>query len=138
MSLISLLIFVIVLGLVFYILRLLPLPEPWRTVAFVILALIAIVYLLRLIGVTVPAKAHDVFDRECCGNGDCFWLPVDAVEELGAQGWRVRYRHPKFGEIDTIVPPGKKRHSTTGKFGFCAMNDGEAVVARCFYAPSNA
>jgi hypothetical protein len=60
MNLISLLIVVIVLGLVFYLLYWLigqlPLPAPFRTVAVVILTLIAVVMLLSLLfgGISIP------------------------------------------------------------------------------------
>lgn len=50
MDLISLLILVIVLGLLLYVVGLLPLPAPFRTVAYVIVVLIAIVYLLSALG----------------------------------------------------------------------------------------
>ena len=60
MGLISLLVTIIVLGLVFYLLYWLvgqmPLPEPFRVVAIVILALAAVVVLLGLLfgHITVP------------------------------------------------------------------------------------
>lgn len=50
MSLISLLIVVIVLGLLFYILQLLPLPQPFLNVARAILAVICIIWLLSRLG----------------------------------------------------------------------------------------
>jgi hypothetical protein len=61
MTLISLLVYVIVLGLVFYLLYWLigqiPLPEPFRVVATVLLALAAVVMLLGVVfgGVSLPA-----------------------------------------------------------------------------------
>ena len=54
MSLISLLIFIIVLALIFWLVTayLLPiLPQPFRTIVIVILVIIAIVWLLSIIGV---------------------------------------------------------------------------------------
>lgn len=51
MSLVSLLVLVIVFGLLFYIINLLPLAAPWKTVALVILVITAILVLLGMIGV---------------------------------------------------------------------------------------
>jgi uncharacterized membrane protein len=50
MDLMSLLIAVIVLGLLFYVVGLLPLPAPFKTIAHVIVIVIAIIYLLGLMG----------------------------------------------------------------------------------------
>jgi hypothetical protein len=50
MDLVSLLVAVVVLGLLFYVVGLLPLPAPFKTIALVIVALIAIIYLLGLLG----------------------------------------------------------------------------------------
>lgn len=49
--LIHLLILIIVLGAVVWIVRLIPLPPPWHNIALVLVAVIAIVYLLGLIDV---------------------------------------------------------------------------------------
>ena len=60
MDLISLLVTVIVLGLVFYLLYWLvgqvPMPEPFKVVATVLLALVAVIILLSILfgGVNVP------------------------------------------------------------------------------------
>jgi len=60
MDLIGLLVTVIIAGLIFwvlwYIVRMLPLPEPFRTVAMVVLGLIAVVFLLSLLfgGLSLP------------------------------------------------------------------------------------
>lgn len=51
MSLIGLLIVVIVFGLLFYCVSLLPLPAPWGTIARVLLLVIAIIWLLSMLGV---------------------------------------------------------------------------------------
>ena len=50
MDLVSLLIAVVVLGLLLYVVGLLPLPAPFKTIAHVIVVLIAIVYLLGILG----------------------------------------------------------------------------------------
>lgn len=50
MDLVSLLIAVVVLGLLFYVVGLLPLPAPFKTIAKVIVIVIAIIYLLGLLG----------------------------------------------------------------------------------------
>jgi heme A synthase len=50
MDLISLLVVVIILGLLIYAVGLLPLPRPFKTVAHVIVVLIAIIYLLGMLG----------------------------------------------------------------------------------------
>lgn len=47
--LISLLIMVLVLGLIYYCVTLLPLPPPFKTVALVIVLIIAIIWLLQFI-----------------------------------------------------------------------------------------
>lgn len=52
--LITLLVFVIVIGLVFYVLSILPLPAPWKTIVTVIVCLIAILILLSMLGVWGP------------------------------------------------------------------------------------
>ncbi len=52
MSLISLLIAIIVFGLIFYVVQtLLPLPQPWKNIALVVVCLIAIVVLLQFAGI---------------------------------------------------------------------------------------
>lgn len=51
MDLISLLILVIVFGLLYWALTLLPLPQPFRNIALVILILIFILVLLGMVGV---------------------------------------------------------------------------------------
>jgi hypothetical protein len=48
--LVQLLVFVIVAGLIWYLVMLLPLPAPFRTIAQVIMILIAISFLLSLVG----------------------------------------------------------------------------------------
>ena len=50
MDLVSLLIVVVVLGLLIYVVGLLPLPAPFKTIAHVLVVIIAIVYLLGLLG----------------------------------------------------------------------------------------
>ena len=51
MDLVSLLIAVVVLGLLIYVVGLLPLPAPFKTIAYVLVILIAILYLLGLLGI---------------------------------------------------------------------------------------
>ena len=48
--LISLLVIVIVIGLLLYLVRLLPLDEPFKNIAMVLIILIAIVWLLSIAG----------------------------------------------------------------------------------------
>jgi hypothetical protein len=48
--LISLLVAVIVIGLLFYVLSLLPIPQPWLNIARVILIVIVIIWLLGYVG----------------------------------------------------------------------------------------
>jgi hypothetical protein len=55
MDLISLLVLVIVFGLVYYLITLLPLPAPFKNVALIILILIAIILLLGYSGL-VPLR----------------------------------------------------------------------------------
>jgi|APTNR8051073442_1049403.scaffolds.fasta_scaffold56474_2 hypothetical protein len=50
MDLISLLIVVVVLGLLVYVVGLLPLPAPFKLIAHIIVVIIAVVYLLGLLG----------------------------------------------------------------------------------------
>jgi hypothetical protein len=52
--LISLLVAVIIIGLLFYVLSLLPIAQPWRNIATVILVIIVIVWLLGYVGM-VPS-----------------------------------------------------------------------------------
>ena len=51
MDLVSLLVAVVVLGLLLYVVGLLPLPAPFKMIANVIVILIAILYLLGLLGI---------------------------------------------------------------------------------------
>jgi hypothetical protein len=52
MSLLSILIFLIVIGLVYYLINaFLPLPEPFKKIINIILICIVIVYLLKVLGV---------------------------------------------------------------------------------------
>lgn len=55
MSLISLLIFIIIFGLLYWCVTLLPIPQPFRNVALVILILICIIVLLNSLGVVGSA-----------------------------------------------------------------------------------
>ena len=48
--LISLLIAILVIGLLIWLIQMIPLPEPFRTVAIVIVAIIAIIWLLESLG----------------------------------------------------------------------------------------
>lgn len=48
--LIEILIAVVVFGLIYYVITLIPLPPPFRTIALVVMALIAIVWLLSFLG----------------------------------------------------------------------------------------
>lgn len=49
--LITLLVYVMVFGVIAYIITLLPLPEPWRGIALVLLLLIAMLAFLSVLGV---------------------------------------------------------------------------------------
>lgn len=53
MALTSLLILVIVIGLIFWALSQIPMPAPWRTIATVIMVIIAIAMLLGYVQVPV-------------------------------------------------------------------------------------
>lgn len=48
--LISLLIAILVIGLLVYLVQMLPIPDPFRTVAIVVVVLIAIIWLLESFG----------------------------------------------------------------------------------------
>jgi ABC-type siderophore export system fused ATPase/permease subunit len=50
-SLISIIIVLVVLGLVYYLVTLLPIPEPFRTIIYVVIILALIIWLLSFIGV---------------------------------------------------------------------------------------
>lgn len=51
MSLISLLVVIVVLGLIYWLITMLPLPAPFKTIAIVIFIIICILVLLSMIGV---------------------------------------------------------------------------------------
>lgn len=51
MTLVGLLVVVIILGLLYWAITLLPLPAPFKTIALVILILIVVVWLASLLGV---------------------------------------------------------------------------------------
>jgi hypothetical protein len=57
--LISLLIAVIVIGLLFYVLSLLPIPQPWANIAKVILVVIVIIWLLGFVGMLGSAPWYN-------------------------------------------------------------------------------
>ena len=52
--LIHLLILVIIIGVIFYVIQLLPIEQPWKNIALVIAAVIVLVYLLQMLGVALP------------------------------------------------------------------------------------
>jgi hypothetical protein len=51
MSLVGLLIFIIIVGLLYWAVSLLPLPQPFKNIALVIVILICIVFLLNALGI---------------------------------------------------------------------------------------
>lgn len=51
--LVSLLVAILILGLVIYAIRLLPLDEPIKNIAIVIVIILVVVYMLRFVGVVV-------------------------------------------------------------------------------------
>lgn len=51
MDLVSLLVAVVILGLLIYVVGLLPLPAPFKMIAHLLIVIIAIVYLLGLLGI---------------------------------------------------------------------------------------
>ena len=53
MDLISLLVLIIVFGLIYYVLTLLPLPQPFKNIAVVVLVLILILILLGYVHIPV-------------------------------------------------------------------------------------
>lgn len=57
MSLIQLLVVIIVLGLLYWLVMQLPLPEPFRRIAQVIVVVILIIWLLNLVGL-LPGRIH--------------------------------------------------------------------------------
>ncbi len=58
MDLVSILVAVIVLGLLMYVVGLLPLPSPFKTIAYVLVLVIAILYLLGLLGIGPGVNLH--------------------------------------------------------------------------------
>jgi hypothetical protein len=50
MSLVGLLVFIIIMGLLYWVVTLIPLPAPFKTIALVVLLLICIVYLASAFG----------------------------------------------------------------------------------------
>ena len=55
--LISLLVFLLVAGIIFYIIGLLPIPQPWLNIARAICALIILLILLNYLGVFNPGHS---------------------------------------------------------------------------------
>jgi hypothetical protein len=56
-TLVSLLILVVILGVVWYIATLLPIPEPFKKIAMIIIALIALLWVLGLLfGYSTPFR----------------------------------------------------------------------------------
>ena len=58
MSLFSLLVIVIVLGLIYWLITMLPIPAPFKTVAIVIFIIICILVLLNMIGIFDTGIGH--------------------------------------------------------------------------------
>jgi heme A synthase len=59
MSLITLLIVIIVMGLIYWLITFLPLPAPFRTIAIVVFVVICILILLGFIGV-IPSNVGNI------------------------------------------------------------------------------
>lgn len=86
-----------------------------------------------LVGALAPALAHDSWISNqarrnaagewCCGEGDCFVIPNNAVASTAA-GYRL-----STGEI---VPYSEAQPSPDGAFWRCKRPDGSR---RCFFAP---
>lgn len=55
MSLIGLLIFVLIVGVIIWAIGLIPLPTPFRQIAYVIVAIIVLIYLLDALGFVGPS-----------------------------------------------------------------------------------
>lgn len=56
--LVSILIFVLVLGLLYYLVQMLPLPDPFKQIALVVIIVIAIIWLLESFGGGVDLGYH--------------------------------------------------------------------------------
>jgi hypothetical protein len=54
-TLISLLIFVVILGVIYYIVTLIPLPQPFKNIALIIIAVIALLYLVGMFTGSSPS-----------------------------------------------------------------------------------
>ncbi len=93
----------------------------------------ALIAAIALVGVTVPAPAHDSWISRgahrnaagewCCGEGDCFVIPSSQVS-VASDGYRL------FG-VET-VPFSEAQPSPDGAFWRCKRPDGSR---RCFFAP---
>jgi hypothetical protein len=51
-GLISIIVVLVVLGLVYWLITLLPIPEPFRTIIFVVIVIAMIFWLLSIVGMT--------------------------------------------------------------------------------------
>lgn len=58
MDLISLLIMILVVGLLLWVVGLLPLPEPFKTAAYVVVVVIVIIYLIGMLGGLPPLRVR--------------------------------------------------------------------------------
>jgi hypothetical protein len=54
MMLTQLLVAILIIAVIFYVLRMIPLDPPWKNIAYVVVGVIVIIYLLRLLGVSMP------------------------------------------------------------------------------------
>jgi uncharacterized membrane protein YwzB len=52
-SLISLIVIVVIVGMVFWLLQSLPIAEPFRTVLYILCVIVAIIFLLQVIGIAL-------------------------------------------------------------------------------------
>lgn len=84
-------------------------------------------YLVLLMLLSTPARAHDFYEYDCCSDRDC--APVDRATVVeGPNGYEV----PSLG---LTVPYGDSRHrvSQDGDYHLCVSpNTGRLL---CIYAP---
>lgn len=98
--------------------------ERWHVVG-VVIALVLIGLALE----SVRARAHSVYEAECCHDRDCYPVEDGAVIEE-ADGWRIRAGGQFVGRGSDKV-----RFSPDGRYHVCTYGGDPKAGVICLYVP---
>jgi len=150
MDLLSVLINVLILGLIvsvaIWAINLLPIQPPFKNIAIAVVAIIVLIWCLRLLGVvTIPlARAHnlELYSAQCCHGtdkgGDCEPLPFESVSET-KDGYRIDFTSSAQGVVHETVPYGAPNvfDSKDGRWHVCLRRQSYPARIRCLYRTVN-